>query len=402
PPRTEPEQEPRSELALELAQVAIFAMNMEGEPLVEDLRGQELTLLGVEVSRDPFGATLPGDSDPNGDLDPERGLSRIVGTWFGSRVSGLVQTRELLVDPPLWVALTLGRRVLATQTIQAGQERVEFRIEPESIRRHFSSLEFQIIDGPTGTPIVDAKVAAKLDQGTWLRNPGEPSDNGSYVLSPWPTGPTVIAISSEEAGWTLFDFEILPGSRTDAGSVSLWPMPLLEGHLLDEEGKRIRGVAFAIAAEPLAELPPPQNFEYALGSRRDITSGYFSLRLAPGTWQVSARAADSGVRPGFTFPFRQVTITRDGAPARLTLQLVPAAPMILEASAPWARQASFRVLLPDGARVREGDLIEDPTWRSMLPPGPYGIELVGPGDEVIGWVEIDHTESGTRLELDQL
>jgi hypothetical protein len=385
---------PRSERALPLQRVDVFAFDLDGKPLSTEFPTAHL---GAAVSVGAFGAQLPKG------FSFKTGASRFASPGIPLRLkqTGLVEQLDLLAFPPMHVALVLGNNVLASATLKLGQEQVEFRIDPELIRVHMGALTFQVIDGQTGAALSGVNWSATI-LGDRLSGSGTTEDGGTITLEPWPAGPCTVELfyPYTDAGYSYgsairstFEVEVLPGQLTDAGRLEIWPSVVLQGTVRDGEDQPIDASIRGYSVE--------NGVNGATWSSDRDKGGAFRMPLTPGTWYLTV-SSDEATRGGFAFPLTRVDVKRGEELEPIIIRAVASAPILLEAAAPWARMAAFKVMVPGGGTIRSGTLIQDPIWRDELPLGPYDIELIGPSGEVLQRVEIDHPETGTRILMDRL
>ena len=370
---------------LPLKKVDVFALTTTGESLMDAasdaLGGLQLS---AAVAVQPFGEWVEQRRDL---FERGEGAGRVESIH---NERGQIARVALLADPPLEVALTLGPKVLATRALNPKMERVEFRLDIAQLAQALGSLRFQVVDKDSQAPIAEASVLVQAEVPMEFRSLSTDAE-GFVVLDPWFVGPTQVSVYGPESGWVRFELETDPGAPTDAGRIPLARGVEVEGQVVDSQGRAMASV------QVQARLKGWSMPRYLASSDPE---GLFRYTLTEGTWIFEAYP--SGGDAERAFPQLELEIHSGQAPPPVRLQLVPAAPLVLQATDPWARRATFRVAVHGGNVVRAGNLVQEPSWRDVLPLGGYDVELIGPDGEVLQRVEVAHGELGTRIILDRL
>jgi hypothetical protein len=347
----------------------------DGRPLIPqlgELRGEHRALSDIEL------AAVATVDPPAGHFPPTdlRELREGVGRWasgsqrFGGgrpplpkRYAGLLELPE---DRPLHVSAVLRNAVLATAPVEAGQAEVVLTVPLEQVLASLCTVRLQVVDGETGDPVPDARVALD-DRQSWSQGEQVEAD-GRFVATMLRPGILELGIRVADRAAPPMQITLPPGAVIDLGPVPVHrPVPVqvvFEGAGADGEfGVWVR----SLDPSPHASLAP-----------RDLRfgrpqGGALTMQLAPGRYRLRVR--DEGVFTDVEFD----TAAHVGAPLRVALQQAAALRVVPPGD---GSLVELEVQDLQGRSLSRFRVTWTSPWEVVLPPGSFVVLVTRAGGEI--------------------
>jgi hypothetical protein len=271
---------------------------------------------------------------------------------------------ELKAEPPLFVSLVLGTRVLATQSVVAGAEEVTFVVTPEQLLAQQAQVSLHAVDADTGEPLpgevsIDSREIHNVRDGTW-----------SHTMPP---GRYQLGFSARGHAVVPFDLTLAPGETRDLGELRVPRELTIEGHLLDADGKPVAGRLRIGVRDERGKLRFRQDMYSDLITDQD--GFYKAWGLVPGRYVLLVTDEDV-FNPGRDDPptvwvSGNVDVsTLGGSVTNFDLHLVKAGILVLKGTSTMPSDWQCKILDEHGELLRWTGFYEGFVPRFALPPGP--------------------------------
>lgn len=144
---------------------------------------------------------------------------------------------RLSMPSPVFVSIVHQQRVVATQEIGPGQDRVRFVLDPRSKLLQPGAVRLRLIDAQTLQPLANGRVVAPLGSAMKMERTGP---DGSCRCE-CQAGLIGLGVSHPDYGSAELVMRIEPGVETDLGDVAIWRAVSISGVMVDEHAKPIVG-----------------------------------------------------------------------------------------------------------------------------------------------------------------
>ena len=316
------------------------------------------------------------------------------------RAQGNSKTEELFLegelrpplDEPLTISLFVDGLWVASRPRAAGEEEVEWLLEPGTYPLARGSLALTLLDASTGAPLPDS---------VWLPNRRHnrlpPEGKESVLFGKVPPG----WLSLEAGGGThervWRSIFIAPGERIHE-TIRLAPTVTLAGRVT---GPDDTSLAVALGAWKLDESKALDSPVYA-GLCTSNVDGQFAFdSLGPGSYLVrSFVLRDSGVEEigESTLASRIVVVDATVGRTDVVVQLEPFSTLLLSLATPDGAARAWKVLDQEGRFLHEGIQQSGAPRRLDLPNGRYTVVREPDGAEALR-IPVGLTPTGSRVEL---
>lgn len=237
------------------------------------------------------------------------------------RKRGILGSIEVTCEPPVWVTLLHGARVVTTQQLEPEAREIVFVLDPVAMRQELCTVRFRAVDVGSGILIPGASVnVSSGNVGMTVE-----SDGGEFVIEDLQPGRLQLALMAKDYAAAVSDHELEPGTDTDLGEL---PLDSLVRHRLRVMLRRPAGTTGAFL-----QCEPVDFFQGDFGPDRlglwkkdaQPERDEVAIRLTEGRWCVWAEAAgpDGPLRSSQ----RIVTVAEGGNDT--TLDLVRPVPVTL-------------------------------------------------------------------------
>ncbi|HEX6883739.1 MAG TPA: hypothetical protein VF530_10180, partial [Planctomycetota bacterium] len=145
---------------------------------------------------------------------------------------GLLGVLELQADPPLFVSVVVGARVVATQRVEPGTREVTFVLDLEDLLEQWAQVTMRVVAEDTGEPLtgslrIDSNTMANVREGLW----SGPLLPGKHTLTFWAMGYAHIPL----------EVTLAPGQDLDLGEQRIPRELTIDGRLVDADGQPVLG-----------------------------------------------------------------------------------------------------------------------------------------------------------------
>lgn len=296
----------------------------------------------------------------------------------------------LSVEPPVFVSLVVGTRVIATQRVEAGVEEVSFVLDPETLLGQQCSVRLRAVAADTGAPLdgevgIDDNTFSILREGAW-----------SHILMP---GKHTLRITVHGYARLPFALELAPGQELDLGEIALPTELTIEGRLLDSDDRPVVGNLELGEVDEHGVLRFREYRSYAA----DETGSYHIYGLVPGRYVLRTAADDDVALPARDEPptvwvSGNVPVsTLGGSVHGFDLHLVRAGILVLKGAGTLPRGTRCKVLDEHGDLLRWSGFVPGFVPRFALPPGSCTFVLCHED-----WKEFARHELEIRAGLNEL
>lgn len=302
-----------------------------------------------------YGAVFVGDAKWRGEMNPVDGAA---GTLH-------------LASLPAHVALLQRHLVLDQKLVQPGEEKVEFVVDVEAMKKLAGSATLRVLDATTGEPLANARVSMHTSN----RGGGGAlvDAEGRVVLEGLSSGLLRCEVNAAEYESMSMTVRVEVGERLDLGDVRLGPLVPFTGTLLDADGKP--ATAAIITWTELKWRTRPTAFVTNRLARVEADGTFALWRTGRGLIAITARDQAGNVGVGvFDSPSPdpvvlkmavagECTVRRPTDPTRAyTVTLFDAAQRPIAAHTLDPRQTSAVIKLPFGTYTFE---VHDDQARSL-------------------------------------
>lgn len=328
---------------------------------VVDLDGRPVHGLIAEATLEPPGEWL---------LEVTANLAEVVGVGrFDYNGLGGAQMPEaylgrlrLEVEPPVYVSLVFGQRVLAMKRVEAGVDEVEFILDPNASELQRSAIRLRFVDAASGAPIVQGTVLM-CGAGTQ-----QMSHRGDEFVHP-ASKPGQYEIQTQFKGYGNVErrFLVQPGGEQDLGTIALDRALAIAGSVVDDAGGPVSGDLIVRLVDESEGVPARSSTSTRYATASD---GSFRIDgLSRGRYFVALRDRDDRwARSG-----RTIDLAR-GSVENVRIELARGVPLLVRPSVENARDVRYRILDARGELVTFGRLSTDAPEAIPLAPGAYTVE----------------------------
>jgi hypothetical protein len=386
----------RRDLVLQRAvRLAVRFMTADGEPLYATEAGKRLGDAHPfpVATVDAPGATIPEALHGGADLCGVGSFWQYGPLWEAAG-PGCAGVLVLEVDLPVFVSLTVGSRVLESRRVEPGTEEVTFVVSPERLLGELSSVEARLIAGDSGAPL-----AARV--GIEPLNESDRVADGHWART-LPPGAHDVTFSAPGYARVRRQLALAPGQRLDLGEVVLPLELVIEGRLLDDEGRPVTGMVRLARRDPTGRVRYDDDRSYV---RTDEHGAFRIDGLLPDRHLLRTVASDEVTFPGRENPPPMwvsglVTVSTLGGSVRgLDLHLVRAGTLVLSGTGGLPAGARFRVLDANSDLVRHVGLYSGFVPSFGLPPGPYSLVVCDEDGNELGRHAVEVGAGVTELDL---
>jgi protocatechuate 3,4-dioxygenase beta subunit len=375
--------------------LAVRFVTPEGEPLYATEAGKRLgeaSPFPVATVEAP-GATIPEALRGGADLCGVGSFWQYGPLWEAAG-PGCAGVLVLAVELPVFVSLTVGSRVLESRWIEPGTEAVTFVVSPERLLGELSSVEARIVAGDSRAPL-----AAQV--GIEPLNKSDRVADGHWQRA-LPPGTHDVTFSAPGYARIQRQLALAPGQRLDLGEIVLPPELVIEGRLLDDEGRPVAGMVRLAWRDATGGL----SYDFARSSVPTDEHGAFRIDgLLAGHYLVRTVASDEVNFPGRENPPPKwvsglVPVSTLGGSVRgLDLHLVRAGTLVLSGTGGLPAGARFRVLDANGDLVRHVGLCSGFVTSFGLPPGAYTLVVCDEDGNELGLHAVEIGAGVMELDL---
>jgi hypothetical protein len=289
-----------------------------------------------------------------------------VGNWTGrdypnqrALPNEYLGELSLQRQPPLFVSLLFANTILDTVRVEPGQQEVEFRLAPATLKGMLGSLTVRFVRDGDAQPLEGLNVSFG-DGGSQGR-----TDRDGKVrqtdLAPG-TARLMVSGNKELERWER-SVVIEPGKETEVGTVRLRGPAPIRGKVLDASGKPAAAQLNLLALDPVEG----DRFGSRHGGRSDAEGEFTLAQVTRGRFLL--RATDQRTKEtGW------VAVDNSAGPVDgVRVELRPSATLTLKPKGE-PRGWSYVILTGDGLVVSSSRLWnqEQPV---QLPPGSYSVQL---------------------------
>lgn len=383
----------RRDLVLERATtLRVRVVTSGGELLRDVLRADspdKVPFLLPVATIEPPGPTI---AEAQGSTSEQVGVGSFWDSgplWDGAGPE-FVGVLELAVEPPVFVSLTFGAHVMATQRVERGTSEVSFVVEREDVLGMWCSLRVSFVDAERREPL---KGELQIGNTLFMVRDGSWSDR----LAP---GRYTLVFRSLDRARIPLPVTLLPGQELDLGTVELAAGLTIEGRLVDGDGQPVAGRLLLGARDPLGVL----RFE-DMHYETDPDGVFKIFGLVPGHYVLRTTGDDELNAPSRPGP-RTVWVsglvpvsTLSGSVRGLDVRLVKGGVLVLENTAALGSGAGCRILDEQGELLRWGRFDPGFVPRFVLPPGECTLVIVGRGGEELARRAVPIVEGTTEVDL---
>ena len=198
------------------------------------------------------------------------------GQWirFQPPTIGVLELRR--VAPPFHVHAVMRQTILASTRVSEPVDRVRLVVDPEQIGEQLARVTARFVDGDTGAPLTEGRVALNSRQqgGGGVK----PDEDGVVVLETLIPGLLVLTPYFEEVAMHRRYVRVEPGADIDLGTIALVAPRTVSGTVLDEDGKPL---GCRITARDLESFSFPQPIDTGL-SGTVADDGTYSIPVGRG------------------------------------------------------------------------------------------------------------------------
>ena len=341
----------------------------DGEHLYRALRAREGGVRDADSILPVATLDEPGETieEPGGSRQDSVGVGSFwdhgpLADAAGPDYLGVLVLQE---DPPVFVSLVAGSRVVATQRVDAGTEEASFVVDLDALLARQATVRARFLGADRGEALDGGLLIEPLDSFEVVRG-----GSWSGTLAP---GSYTLRFLAQGYVYTTIEITLAPGQELDLGDVVI-PLGLTaEGRLLDSEGNPVFGRLVVGRRNARGDL----SFDYTIDNRTDA-SGRFKIHgLEAGRYVVRTVGDDEVTFPGqgeapTVWVSGNVEVsTLGGSVTGLDLHLVKAG--VLRLKGVEGVPGAFRCRLLD----EHGDLLRSKQFypgfvpRLLLPPGAY-------------------------------
>jgi len=286
---------------------------------------------------------------------------------------------ELQADPPLFVSLVVGARVVSTQPVAAGERAVTFVVRLEDLLEQLAQVTMRFVADDTGAPLtgevwLDSRTTFNVREGTWTATllPGK----HSFFL--WAQGYARVP----------FEIEPQPGQELDLGEQRIPRELTIAGRLLDADGRPVVGRLEIGLRDAAGKLRIQDDWMY----ESDASGAFLIYGLLPGRYVVRTVGDDQVVFPHRDEPPTEWVTgnvevsTLGGSVTGLELRCARAGILVLKGAETLAPESRCKVLDERGDVLRYSAFYPGFVPRFALPPGPCTFVLCdGEWNELRRW-----------------
>lgn len=370
----------------------------EGENLLARMKSSPRghTLVPVATQDHP-GARM---SEVTGSLNNRFGVGNFwnYGPPVESLPPGYMGVVVLTCDLPVHVSLVNYHAVLATQRVEPGTDEVVFVMSPEALTSSLATIRLRTVDADTGDPIAGVRV---MLSGTASSDMGSATDEkGVAILEGRAPGRFQMRLMVEDYEHLSRQIDAEPGQVTDLGDIALDKAVIVQGRLVDAEGK---GVAAEFNFGVLDPASGAIDMDRTMQFATDATGAFALNGLGRKQYVLRTEnhdALNDKDLDGVAWVSGNVFVNaRAGPITGLEIQLHKAAMLVLRVKGESPDGLGFRVKDQDG-RVLVASRFYGPGPRPLkLPPGSYAVALLDAQGNVLAQKSVTLGSQPVEVEL---
>ena len=383
------EGEQREDFVLQpLWMVDVELRTSDGQSLIRNARTEFSPKdLQLRVSEDP-----PPEHWNETTAEARRARRRVYTEQQGPLPAGVFARIAPLCDPPQFLSVDTGGRVLAFARLAADVHRVTLVIPNEALDAFKSSLVCTVVD-EDGSPL--SGVRANVMRRGWSAAGGTSDATGRVRCGGLLSGQWMLFLNSNrrdldsespgsrsEGRARMVRFiDLLPGKELDLGTITLGASLHVRGRFVDADGRPIQGrsigeLAQAIEVSPYSAEDPsgsaiwsgPTQFEGKPDGTFEGTRFGRERYLLTSVRPVPVSGGNRVIRP-------TVLDCTQGSVDDLAVTTDRAYPVTVRPEVDEAKDFGFSILDASGTELHRHDVAEGRTW--FLPSGEYRL-IVGP------------------------
>lgn len=221
--------------------------------------------------------TITASVDPPGQATDVEHLKR--NEWL-VQVPTDEQRIDIVDDPPVYVTVFLGDRILATRRLDTRIPEITFRIEPDALQTLMSHLVLQLADAYTAGPVEGVQATLVNFSGEQARVTSDAE--GRVPFRPQTPGKYRLDLDWENKFLTSREVDLLSGETTDLGTIALTTGVEISGRFSDVDEKPDRVWDTWFYAEDADDGPASRHLFPVSSSGRFSTWGFAAGRYVLG------------------------------------------------------------------------------------------------------------------------